>query len=394
MQKKIMILGAGIYQVPLIKKAKSKGLEVIVVSPNRGYPGIELADVYLDIDTVDSDSILDEAKKYSISGIATTGSDVCLPTLGKVVDALGLSGTGYDAACKSMDKVLMKQAFMDHGVLNAKFKYFTSKSKAKNYAEHTGYPVMVKATDSSGSRGVSKVNSNSEFDDAWNKAILVSRSKEIIIEEYLRGAEFGAQVFIQNNKVINIFLHNDTVTTESFYTPIGHSMPKLISADLQIATIAIIEKAVNALGINNCISNVDLMIVDNNPVIIEMGARMGATCIPENISIYSGDDAYDYAIDLALGYKRDYIISAKQANASLLLTSNKSGIISAINIPWQVREHSDLLDLQLDVSVGDSVNKFKVGPDRIGHIIVKGSNAEDCEKLAEWMASIINVIVD
>jgi len=128
MKKRLMILGAGTYQVPLIKKAKDKGLTVIVVSPNGNYPGIKLADIHIDIDTTDEENIIKAAVKYKISGITTTGTDVCVPSLGRVVDELGLAGTGYEAACKSMDKILMKQAFVEYNVLTAKFDFFKSES--------------------------------------------------------------------------------------------------------------------------------------------------------------------------------------------------------------------------------------------------------------------------
>ena len=66
MKNRIMILGAGVYQVPLIIKANEMGLETIVISPKGNYPGILLADIFLEIDTTDSKGILKAAKIYDI----------------------------------------------------------------------------------------------------------------------------------------------------------------------------------------------------------------------------------------------------------------------------------------------------------------------------------------
>ena len=74
--KKIMILGAGIYQVPLIKTAKKLGLYTIVVSIPGNYPGFELADKVYYENTVDDEKILEIAKEEQIDGIITTGTDV------------------------------------------------------------------------------------------------------------------------------------------------------------------------------------------------------------------------------------------------------------------------------------------------------------------------------
>ena len=42
--KKILILGAGVYQVPLIKTAKRLGIQSVVCSIPGNYPGFGLAD--------------------------------------------------------------------------------------------------------------------------------------------------------------------------------------------------------------------------------------------------------------------------------------------------------------------------------------------------------------
>jgi biotin carboxylase len=391
MKKRIMILGAGVYQVPLIKKAKEMGFETLVVSIAGNYPGISLADRFLEIDTTDVEKVVGAAKEHEILAVLTTGTDVCVPTIGAVVDALGLHGTGYDAACRSMDKVLMKQSFMKHSVPTAAFKMFMDSAEALRFANALGYPVMVKATDSSGSRGITKVNSEAEFSFAWERAYAVSRSKEIIVEQFLDGVEFGAQAFVHGDKVVAVFPHGDTVTPAPYFSPIGHSMPTQLTDDQQQKSAEVIEKAVQALGLRDCVSNVDLMLVDGEPKIIELGARMGATCLPENISIYAGIDAYEHLIRLALGDYLEIEVTARQANACMLLRSDESGTVAALNVPDAVMNHPDLVDLHWDVAVGDEVRAFKVGPDRIGHVIVKSETAEQGERLVEKLVSQIRI---
>ena len=51
--KKILILGASIYQVPLIQTAKRLGFYTIVASIPGEYPGFALADKVYYINTVD-----------------------------------------------------------------------------------------------------------------------------------------------------------------------------------------------------------------------------------------------------------------------------------------------------------------------------------------------------
>jgi biotin carboxylase len=369
------VLGAGVYQVPLIKKVKEMGFRVVVISINGDYPGIKIADIFVELDIRDKHAILKVAKMYEISAILTTGSDVSIPTIGYINDKLGLKGIGYKSAKKSTNKVLMKQCFLEGNIATAVFKKVKTMSELIVAAKDIGFPVMVKAIDSSGSKGVTKINSVSCAKDAFDVAIAASNKTELIVEKYLNGYEIGAQAIVVGNVVVDVLIHSDEVTPPPVSTPIGHSMPIDIDKDLLVKVKKLVVRAVNSLGIENTISNIDIMIVDGDPYIIEVGARMGATCLPENISIFVGFNAYEFLIKLSLDGKpklpKKY---AHQANASILLKSEKTGVVKSIEIDNSVFNNKNLVDFSLDINIGDSVKKFKIGPDRIGHIITTGSS--------------------
>lgn len=109
--KKVLILGAGIYQVPLIKTAKKLGVYSIVVSIPGNYPGFELADKVYYENTTDYEKILEIAQKEKIDGIVTAGTDVAVITIGKVCDKLGLTGLSEEAAVIATDKLKMKEVY-------------------------------------------------------------------------------------------------------------------------------------------------------------------------------------------------------------------------------------------------------------------------------------------
>ncbi len=299
--KKILVMGAGIYQVPLIRKIKAMGHIAIVVSPHGNYPGIVIADEFIDLNTKNRKNVLEIAKQFGISAVLTTGTDAAVPAIGYLVDELGLSGTGFESAQWSMDKLLMKQRFVECGVSTAIFASVDNFEDLKREAIAIGYPVMVKAIDSSGSRGVTQVSSEPDLSSAYKTALSVSESDSVIVEKCLKGVEIGAQVVVVGSEVVEVFLHSDKLTPPPISAPIGHAMPLQLQKNLDEKTKGLIQKAVMALKIKDTISNVDIMVVNNEPFILEVGARMGATCLPENISIYAGFDAYEFIIRLSLG---------------------------------------------------------------------------------------------
>ena len=80
-QQKIMILGAGVYQEPLIRTALSMYLEVHVASLLGDYPGINIAPNFHPIDITDEKGILKLCQELEIDGILTTATDICIPTI-------------------------------------------------------------------------------------------------------------------------------------------------------------------------------------------------------------------------------------------------------------------------------------------------------------------------
>ena len=226
--KKIMILGAGVYQVPLIQKAKEMGLYTIVVSIPGNYPGFAFADEVVYENTVDADAILEIAQRMEIDGICTTGTDVAVITIGKVCDALGLKGVSEAGARIACDKSLMKKAYLAQGVRTAPCRYVpvdVPEVQLPSLCEELGYPVIFKAIDSSGSRGITKVSSSDDIHRALAAVRSVTRHQEFLIERYLVGSEFGAQAFVQDGKLEFVIPHGDSVFQGDTGVPIGHYAP-------------------------------------------------------------------------------------------------------------------------------------------------------------------------
>ena len=140
--KKILILGASVYQVPLIKTAKRMGLYTIVASIPGDYPGFALADKVYHINTVDKEAILEMAVKEEIDGICTTGTDVAVATIGYVCEHRNLPGVSEEAAIRATDKAKMKEAFGKGNVSAARFQKVTSLEEVYQAADEIGQDFL------------------------------------------------------------------------------------------------------------------------------------------------------------------------------------------------------------------------------------------------------------
>ena len=379
--KKIMILGAGIYQVPLIETAKRMGLYTIVVSIPGNYPGFALADKVYYENTVDDEKILEIAREENIDGIVTTGTDVCVITIGKVCDALGLSGLSYEAAQVAVDKMLMKTKYEDYGVRTARFrKVLFTDPDIRTTIAGLEFPLIFKSVDSSGSRGIIRVDSYDEFDSAMAYVKENTRKDYFLIEEFIEGEEFGAQAFVYNGEVVFTLPHGDYVFHGDTGVPIGHFAPYNLEESVIKDAKKQLAGAVKAMGLDNCAINADFILKDNKTYVLELGGRCGATCLAELVAIYYGFDYYEKILKTALGEDPDFDFGKPPVpNASHLLMSEKDGIIESQtnhNEP-----NPDIYQVQFDYQPGDEVHKFHVGPHRIGHIITKGKTLEEAQAL-------------
>jgi biotin carboxylase len=297
MPKTILIVGAGFGQLPAIEKAKELGHKVIVVDKNPYALGMPLADIAITVDIVDIDEVVAVAKQYHVDGVMTMQSDIAVPAVGAVVDALNLSGVGLVVANRCSNKIEARERFKNAGVPQPAFQVITTMQEAQKAVEKIGLPCVIKAPDSSGSRGVVKVCKTSEIESAFQEAKQYSRIGKLLVEEFIDGEEIGAQTFSLNGKCVKVLVHNDTISEPPYMVPIGHSFPAHLPGDIIAKVETACAKAVDAIGINSGPANVDLILgEDGRPMIIEIGARIGATCLPELVKYHTGIDWVEQTI--------------------------------------------------------------------------------------------------
>lgn len=387
-----MIMGAGIYQVPLIKRAKEMGIHTIAVSIPGNYPGFAVADEICHINTVDYESVLEVAREKQIDGIVTAGTDVAVITIGKVCDEMGLTGLSFEAARIASDKMLMKECYEANGVRTARFRKVYFEDDLAEAIKDLNYPLIFKAVDSSGSRGITRVNKEEDIPAAVETVKAVTRKKYYIVEEFIIGEEFGAQAFVYGGKLQFVLPHGDYVFMGDTGVPVGHFAPYELSEEVLKDVYEQTEKAIKAMKLDNCAINADFIMKDNKTYVLEIGGRSGATCLAELVSIYYGYDYYEKIIQAALGEAPEFPQEKAVPNASKLLMSDRDGVIRSI--ADHNPENENIYEVMFDYRVGEAVKKFKVGPHRIGHVVTKGETLEEATKTLEKALKNIEIRVE
>ena len=206
--KKIMIIGAGENQLPLILKAKEMGFYVIVVSIPGDYPGFSVADECLYENIFNVEKILEYAKRVSINGVISDQSDMATPIVAKIAESLGLPTYGYKNALLFTDKVLMRDTFKKAGLPIPNYSDCYSINDAKLFVSKYGFPCIIKPADSFSSRGVFTINSSEELELFFSESLSFSRCKKVIIERFIKGKQFFSQGYVEKGELF-LFAFSD-----------------------------------------------------------------------------------------------------------------------------------------------------------------------------------------
>ncbi|MCC8181729.1 MAG: ATP-grasp domain-containing protein [Clostridiales bacterium] len=390
---KILILGASIYQVPLIRAAKRMGLYTIVSSIPGDYPGFRLADKAWEINTTDREAILAAAQAEGIDGICTTGTDVAVSTIGYVCGHMGLRGISEQAALMATDKADMKEAFRQGDVSTAEFHRAYSLTDVKTAAQKIGFPVVVKRVDSSGSRGITIVHDPNGLEDAYREAAANTRRPYVIVEKMMGGVEIGVDGVIQNGKLVFFAPHEKFLYRSGRTTiPAGHGLPYHGSERVQREIGVQMDRAVKTLGLDNCSFNADVLVDGETVSVLEMGGRTGATCIPELISTYYGINFYEKILQNALGIPLDFTPQAETCPCmAKLLMSPVDGVITGIDEDGLAAVRQACTEVMLDYPVGHPEETMQNGTTRIGHVVAPACREEALDGLIDRVYRCISV---
>lgn len=391
--KKLMILGAGVYQAPLIRQAKEMGLFTIAVSCPGDYPGFALADQALFLDTRDRAGILEAARREKIDGVCTSGTDVAVASIGYVCERMGLYGLRLSAAENVTDKWRMKEAFCRGGVCTPPFEKISSPAQARQAARRLGYPLAVKAVDSSGSRGVTIVKEEGQLEAAFWEAMKVSKKGYALAEAFVKAHEIGVDGFVKDGRLTFFAPHEKYMfRSDKASAPAGHRFPYWASPKLLREIYRQTQLAAKATGLDACPVNADVLTDGEKVWILEIGGRTGATCIPELIFLHYGFSFYEKIIANALGEPVDFPAPPASACAPCegrLLMSPADGVISRVDEAGLDRLRQAGAQIVVDYPAGHEVEAMKNGTNRIGHVIAQAETREEFQKVYDAAQSCI-----
>ena len=371
--KKIAIIGASYLQAPLIEKAKQLGLETHVFAWAANDVGERIADCFYPISIVEKEEILSKCVEIGVDGVCTIASDLAVITANYVADKMGLIGNSLECTLKSTNKHEMRNCFEMNGDPSPKSKRVSSVDDLKEI--ELSYPVIVKPLDRSGSRGITKLESEDGLEEAIKVAKEQGFEDAALVEEFVEGKEYSVEYISFKGKHQFLALTYKYTTGAPHFIETGHLEPARIDEDKLSEIKRVTEHALDSLGIKYGASHTEIKINKDGIIkIIEIGGRMGGDFIGSIlVKLSTGVDFVEQVIRVSLGEEPNIIIEQGDY-AGVRFIFDKTDVDAFNRLK---EERSDLL---IDYEINEiTENKVTDSASRFGYFIVCANSLEEVQ---------------
>lgn len=399
--KKILLLGGLRYLIPVIKTAHELGYYVITCDYLPQNIAHQYSDKYIYANITDKELILKIAEEEKIDGIMSFAVDPGVLTASYVAEKMNLPGCPFESVKILQNKVLFRKFLFENGFNVPKAKGFSSYADALKELDLFNFPVIVKPTDSAGSKGVTRVDDIDDVKSAVEYALANAVSdKKVIIEEFIEQSGFSSDCdsFSIDSDLKFVSFSNQYFDSkaENPYTPSAYSWPSFIDISHQEELVSELRRLVKLLKLGTSIYNIETRVgTDGKPYIMEVSPRGGGNRLSEMLRFATGVDLIKMAVKSAVGEENDQLEMPVYNGywTEIILHSDRDGIFDEVKINNELFE-DNIVEIDLWVKKGDKVNAFRGANDAIGTIVVRFETEREMSSFVKFLNEHITVLVN
>lgn len=394
-----MLLGGLRYLLPVIEAAHKEGYHVITCDYLPDNIAHKYSDEYCNVSIVDKDAVLAKAKELEIDGIMSFAVDPGVVTAAYVAEKMNLPFAGsYESIKILQNKDLFRKFLTDNGFNVPVSAGYDNYEEAAEDLDRFTFPIIVKPTDSAGSKGVSRVDNKKQLQSAFQHALDNSISGKVIIEEFIEkeGCSSDSDCFSVDGelKVVTFSAQRFDDEAANPYTPSAYSWPSTFTTKQEEYLSSELQRLITLLGLKTSIYNIETRVGTNGkPYLMEVSPRGGGNRLAEMVRYGSGVDMITAYVRAAVG---DPVGELKPAVfnghwAEIILHSDKDGSFEKLEIATEYRDM--VVEEDLWVSVGDEVRSFSGANDAIGTLVMRfptnGLLEQAMQSVSKWCKIII-----
>lgn len=385
--------------LPVIESAHQLGYYVITCDYLPDNIAHKYSDEYHNVSIIDKEAVLALARELQIDGIMSFAVDPGVITAAYVQEQMGLPAFGpYESVCILQNKDRFRNFLTQHEFNVPKAKGFSSIEDAMSEKYWYSWPVIVKPTDSAGSKGVTRVDCWEDLPAALEVAFEHSLSKRVIVEEFIEklGCSSDTDSFSVDGelKFVSFSAQRFDEHASNPYTPSAYSWPSTMTADQEAELTSEIQRLLKLLDMRTSIYNIESRVGTNGkPYIMEISPRGGGNRLAEMLRFATGVDLITNAVRAAVG---DKVVDVEQKPydghwAEVVLHADNEGKFQEFRIKDDMRQY--VFEEDIWVEVGEHVSAFNAANNAVGTLVLKFDSHEKLEKALSCQNDWLKVIV-
>lgn len=398
--KKLLLLGGSRYLVPVIHKAHELGIYTITCDYLPDNTAHKYSDEYVNISIINKEAVLEKAIELQIDGIMSFACDPGVVTAAYVAEQMGLPFQGsYESTAILQDKGLFRKFLADHGFNVPHAKRYTDINEPFKDIDFFTWPVIVKPTDSAGSKGVTKVETPDGLSNAIKTASECSHNGAFIIEDFLtfEGYHSSADPFTVDGNLKFVSYSDQLFDKEADnpYTPAFIIWPTSMKREHQNKLTSETQRLMTLLHMKTGIYNIETCVgADGRPYLMEVSPRGGGCKIAELQRMAYGIDLIENEVRKAVGMPLTEIkqseLNGVWCEMVVHARPGQCGRLKCIYVDPQI-EQKYLKVVDLCVKPGDVVLPFTGANMSLGDMFLRFDSREELDEVMEKVNSWLHI---
>lgn len=304
--KKIVILGGGDNQIPLIKAAKEEGYYVVLCDFRNNVDGIALSDVHYQVNTLKYDEIADVCHYENPDGIISN-SEPAMPIVAAISETFGFVGNSYESIRTLMSKNRFRSLQKQLGCFTPDYYEVSTEDELWDAIDNLRYPIIIKPAQCSGSRGSRRIDScdRERIAAVYSDCLHYTTNDKVIVEEFVEMPSLTTvegDVFLHHGKMLFDGIFSTTRAEWAPMVPMTYTAPAVINSVQQAKIINTLSKIFNVAGVVHGEYNIEgYFTADDEFFVIEVNVRQGGHEIPLLIQDFTGIDYSRLLVSTAMG---------------------------------------------------------------------------------------------
>lgn len=394
-ENRLLVIGAGWEQIPLILEAKQNGCYVLAADSSEKAEGFEFADRAVTVNPRDLPKLVNLVEDFKPDGIVADECDYSCYAAKYLRAHISGNATDITSAQLTTNKHWMRKACEKSNVKQPLYAACRTFDEVIIAVDKIGFPIVIKPVDNRGSFGVKILQSAQDLHRAFLDSVSHSHSREVLVEQYIDGVHITVDGFVSlDGTHQNLCIASKNVIGETVPIIMQVDYPAKITQKNKDDTFQANSKIIDSLGIKAGLTHVEYVIdKEGQCFLLEAANRGGGVWTSAKIvPLLTKLNLSRFLVYSGMGWPIELKTCDTQKFVSLRFFSFSPGVVHRINGLDSLKRNKSVVSFRLSVDAKTIITKPQDGAGRHGFVILTGTSHSNIDHEYDRILNSIEVV--